>query len=206
MFDFLALITNKKYWLFHSRIICWVLRLKGISVGENFYIEGVPRLKIKGRPQDVVIGNRVSICGDIEISTHRGGKIVIEDNVRFDINMKLFAAEGRTLLIKTGAGAGGSSFEAYGDLTVGESDLFAGWNVIGRPSLINSPLENLSTRATVIGSDVWAGANVVIPYARHIHTGAIVAANAVVVDDVSENFIVAGVPAKVIAERTGKEE
>ena len=48
MFDFLALITNKKYWLFHSWMIKAVLKTYGISVGKNFYIEGVPRLKVKG--------------------------------------------------------------------------------------------------------------------------------------------------------------
>ena len=49
MFNFLALITNKKYWIFHSRIIKIILRRYGIKVGKNFYIEGVPKLKIRGK-------------------------------------------------------------------------------------------------------------------------------------------------------------
>lgn len=49
-----------------------------------------------------------------------------------------------------------------------------------------------------IGDNVWIGSNVTILQGITIGNGAIIGANAVVVHDVPENTVVAGVPAKVI--------
>ncbi|MGX5857990.1 CatB-related O-acetyltransferase [Dyadobacter jiangsuensis] len=51
---------------------------------------------------------------------------------------------------------------------------------------------------TIIGNDVWIGANVVIPGGIRIGDGAIVAAGAVVTKDIPPYAIVGGVPAKII--------
>ncbi len=53
----------------------------------------------------------------------------------------------------------------------------------------------------VIEDDVWIGANTTILKGVHIHKGSIIAAGAVVVGDVPEYTIVAGVPAKKIKDR-----
>lgn len=53
-----------------------------------------------------------------------------------------------------------------------------------------------------IGNDVWIGAHVVILKGVTIGDGAIVAAGAVVRDDVAPYSIVGGVPARMIGERT----
>lgn len=52
-----------------------------------------------------------------------------------------------------------------------------------------------------IGNDVWIGANSVITSGVSIADGAIIAAGSVVTKNVSENTIVAGVPAKCIKRR-----
>jgi len=52
-----------------------------------------------------------------------------------------------------------------------------------------------------IGRDVWIGAHSVILSGVNIGDGAVVAAGAVVRDDVLPNTIVGGIPAKVIGER-----
>lgn len=54
---------------------------------------------------------------------------------------------------------------------------------------------------TVIGNDVWIGANALIKSGVHIGNGAIIAAGAVVVKDVPPYAIVGGVPAKIIKYR-----
>lgn len=57
---------------------------------------------------------------------------------------------------------------------------------------------------TVIGNDVWIGANALIKSGVHIGDGAIIAAGAVVVKDVPSYAIVGGVPAKIIKYRFDK--
>ena len=54
---------------------------------------------------------------------------------------------------------------------------------------------------TIIGNDVWLGANIIVTAGCKIGDHAIVAAGSVVTKDVSEFAIVGGVPAKVIRYR-----
>lgn len=55
----------------------------------------------------------------------------------------------------------------------------------------------------VIGDDVWIGASVIVTAGSRIGTGAVVAAGSVVVGEVPDYAIVAGVPAKVLRYRVG---
>ena len=54
---------------------------------------------------------------------------------------------------------------------------------------------------SILGNDIWIGANVIIPGGIRVGTGAIVAAGAVVVKDVPPYAIVGGNPAKIIRYR-----
>ena len=58
--------------------------------------------------------------------------------------------------------------------------------------------QGVSTKAVVIGDDVWIGANAVILPGVTIGSHVVVAAGAVVTKDVPANTLVGGVPAKVI--------
>lgn len=58
---------------------------------------------------------------------------------------------------------------------------------------------------TIIGNDVWIGANVIVMDGVTIGTGAIVAAGAVITKDIEPYEIVGGVPAKVIKKRFEEE-
>lgn len=58
----------------------------------------------------------------------------------------------------------------------------------------------------IIDDDVWVGCNATILKGVHVHTGAIIAAGALVTKDVPEYSIVAGVPAKVIKMRWSMED
>lgn len=59
---------------------------------------------------------------------------------------------------------------------------------------------------TIIGNDVWIGANAVIKKGTHIADGAIVGASAVVTKDVPAYSIVVGNPAKVMKYRYNKND
>ena len=60
--------------------------------------------------------------------------------------------------------------------------------------------QGISTKPVVIGDDVWIGANAVILPGVTIGRHVVVAAGAVVTNDVPDNCIVGGVPAKIIKE------
>jgi maltose O-acetyltransferase len=58
---------------------------------------------------------------------------------------------------------------------------------------------------TYIGDDVWLGANTIITAGCHIGNHAVVAAGAVVTNDVPDYAVVGGVPAKIIKYRNRDE-
>lgn len=68
--------------------------------------------------------------------------------------------------------------------------------------------ENLfeQSKHTVIGNDVWIGCNVVVIDGVKVGDGAIIAAGAVVVEDVQPFAIVAGIPAKILKKRFTDEQ
>lgn len=62
-------------------------------------------------------------------------------------------------------------------------------------------LQGKVTKETTIGDDVWIGANVVITAGVNVHSHSVVAAGAIVTDDVPEYAIVGGNPARFIRDR-----
>lgn len=69
---------------------------------------------------------------------------------------------------------------------------------IGAGAVLAGVLEPPSNDPVVIEDDVLIGANAVILEGIHVGKGAVVAAGAVVISDVPEKTVVAGVPAKII--------
>ncbi|MBF0576526.1 CatB-related O-acetyltransferase [Dysgonomonas sp. GY617] len=67
-------------------------------------------------------------------------------------------------------------------------------------SFCNESKFNESTK-TIIGNDVWLGANVIVLNGVSIGNGAIIAAGAVVTKDVPAYSIVGGIPAKILKYR-----
>lgn len=61
--------------------------------------------------------------------------------------------------------------------------------------------QGIATSPVYIKDNVWLGHGAVITKGITVHTGAIVAANAVVTKDVPENAIVGGVPARILKYR-----
>lgn len=57
---------------------------------------------------------------------------------------------------------------------------------------------SLNKEKTIIGNDVWLGANVVVLQGVKIGDGAIIGANAVVTKDIPDYAIAVGVPAQII--------
>ncbi|MDR2157043.1 MAG: 2,3,4,5-tetrahydropyridine-2,6-dicarboxylate N-acetyltransferase [Clostridiales Family XIII bacterium] len=77
---------------------------------------------------------------------------------------------------------------------------------IGAGAVLAGVIEPPNARPVVVEDDVLIGANAVILEGVRIGKGAVVAAGAVVIDDVPERTVVAGVPAAVIKRREETDE
>lgn len=62
-------------------------------------------------------------------------------------------------------------------------------------------MQGTERKGVIIGNNIWIGAKVTVLDGVKIGSGSVIAAGAVVVKDIPDNCIVAGVPAKVISYR-----
>jgi acetyltransferase-like isoleucine patch superfamily enzyme len=207
MFEFLAFITNKKYWFLHSFLIKIILKVYGIKVGENFYCEGIPKLKIRGKSENIIICDNVSFLGDVDLRNRENGKIIIENNVRIEGNVRIVSA--REGIIKIGSN---SVVCAYSILNGGADIIIGKYCLISARVSINANEHEFKKndfirkqgfihKNVIIEDDVLVGVNVAINKGVTIKKGSIIGANSVVTKDTEDFCIYAGTPAKKIGER-----
>jgi 2,3,4,5-tetrahydropyridine-2-carboxylate N-succinyltransferase/tetrahydrodipicolinate N-acetyltransferase len=77
---------------------------------------------------------------------------------------------------------------------------------IGAGTVLAGVVEPPSAEPVIIEDDVVIGANAVVLEGIRVKRGAVVAAGAVVIEDVPENAVVAGVPARIIKMKDEKAE
>ena len=208
MFNLLALIIGKRYWRIHSIFIRQLLLLHGIEVGKNFYIEGIPKLKIRGKARNIRIGNNVSVLGDIDLRNREQGKIFIEDHVTIERDCRFVAAREGTLSI--GEGSVITAFAIInggGDIIIGNkcvigprASLNANEHLYARDQFIRD--QGFTHAAIHIEDDCWLAANVCINKGVRLTQGTVIGANSVVTKSTDKYSINVGVPARKIAERT----
>ncbi len=204
----LSLIFGWKIFTLYSKLISIILKIKGMKVGKNFYIQGVPFLKIRGNINDIHIGENVSINGDIDIRNRENGKITIANDVSIDTNSRFISANNAILNIETGCRIGPYSiFNCGEDIIIGKNCIFGGYcyfqssnHGFKKSELIKNQKHTYGKIS--IGEGVWIGAHVNILAGVSIGDGAVIGANAVVTKDIPPNSIAVGAPAKVIAYRT----
>lgn len=203
MFEFFALITNKRYWYFHSFIIKIILKMYGIKIGKNFYCEGVPKLKIKGKAKNITIGDDVCFLGNIDLRNRENGKIIIGNQVALEDNVRLVSANDSILKIGNNTGIGSFTIINSGvDIIIGEHCLISGMcyiqssdHGIQKDKLIVE--QNHTYGKIAIGDDVWIGSNATITKGAILKDGCVVGAKSLVkAGEYEENSILVGVPAK----------
>lgn len=203
----LAFFFGEFVYRLNSCLVTGLLRLRGVRVGKGLYIQGVPRLKIRGRAKDITIGNNVKILGDIDIRNREKGAIIIEDDVTIDEGCRLVAANLATLRIGKESRIGLFTVINCGDdILIGARVLVSGFCYIqssnhGIKKGIPVQYQPHTYGKIKIGADVWLGSHVTILPNVTIGDGAVIGAKAVVSRSIRENGIFAGVPAKEIGER-----
>lgn len=120
-------------------------------------------------------------------------------NVRLRMPVYVYRPE---MLTFTGSADVGEMvvLRAGGRIAIGDRVLIAaGAAVVSTGHPLQLPRWNVTEEAPIaIGDDVWIGAHAVILPGVSIGEGAVVAAGAVVADDVPPFTIVAGVPARIV--------
>ena len=198
---------KKFYWILFSLIIRLVLKFHGIKVGNKFYIEGIPKLKINGKGSNIEIGENVSIFGTVDLRNREEGKIIIENGVKIDTNTRIVAARNGLIKIDEDSVIGPFTImNGGGNISIGKKVIFAKNISINANDHKYEKFDNIRDQGfvygdVVIGDDVWLGANVCVNKGVTIKKGSIVGANAVVTKDTDPYSINVGVPSKKISER-----
>lgn len=207
MYRLLPLIVGKRYWVIHSWVIKIILLLKGIRVGKNFRILGIPNLKIAGKPGNIMIGNNVYVEGNIDLRNREKGSIIIEDDVTIDKDCRFVSANDAVLKIGKGTHLGFNNiFNCGANLTFGHKCLTAGLVYINSSDHLTMKSKFILDQGyhhapITIGDDVWIGGHVIIKQGVKIGDGAIIGANSVVTKNIPPYKIAIGSPAVVIKDR-----
>jgi acetyltransferase-like isoleucine patch superfamily enzyme len=159
-----------------------------IAIGDNVVIDDACCLDAKGTTnQGIVIGDGVFV-GRNTILSCKNGDILLEDHANIGFNVEVFSAS---------------------RVRVGKSVLIAAYTyLVGGDHLydrVDVPVlyQGRTAQGIDVGDHVWLGAHVVVTDGSRIGRDAIVGAGAVVVGEIPEFNIAAGVPAKVIRDRRG---
>ena len=172
-----------KFTLLH-KIRQFTLRRKIDTLGENVFIE--KNVKILRFPKNVQIGNQVVLKEGARIcSCNQNAKINIGENTTFGYHSFLFSSESIEI---------GNNCLIAPFVYIVDSD-----HNIEKGKLINE--QPNSTAPVQIGNDVWIGTGAKFLKGVSIENGAVIAAGAIVRNDVKAYEIHGGIPAKKISDR-----
>lgn len=159
-----------------------------IAIADDVVIDDGCCLDAKGTTNaGISIGSGVFV-GRNTILSCKNGDIVLEDRANLGFNVEIFSAA---------------------RVRVGKSVLIAAYTyLVGGDHLydrVDLPVldQGRTAKGIDIGDHAWLGAHVVVTDGARVGRDAIVGAGAVVVGEVPEFCIAAGVPAKVIRDRRG---
>ena len=161
----------------HIRVVHF--KLLGIIIGKGCYID--TGVIISG---NVSIGDGCSISSNSYIGTSFGGRVEIGNRCHIG-KMNQIGSSGSKVLIKDDF-----IFAPFVSIT-------DGIHAFKDKSLIikNSPVLTSSIK---IGTNVWLGSEVMVMQGVEIGSGAVIGAKALVKNNIPENAVGVGIPAKVI--------
>ena len=205
-FDFKNKILNLIPAIF-SPLYKIVLIIFGSKIGKNVKFNGKIYFKIKGSFKNLIIKNNVIFGKNVDLRNRENGKIILNDSVYLDDNVRIIAArEGIVSIGKYSEIGINTVINSGGNLDVGEFVLIAN-NVnintsthqIFKDKYIKD--QNHIHGKVSIEDDVWIGGYTTIVMNTKIGLGAVVGANSFVNSDLREFSINVGSPAKEINQR-----
>jgi acetyltransferase-like isoleucine patch superfamily enzyme len=162
-----------------------------IVIGDNVVIDDGCCLDAKGSDNTgITIGTGVFV-GRNTILSCKNGDIIVDDHANLGFNCEIFSAS---------------------RVRVGKSVLMAAYTyLVGGDHLydrVDIPVleQGRTARGVEVDDNVWLGTHVVVTDGSKVGRDAIIGAGAVVVGEIPEFAIAAGIPAKVMRDRRPKTE
>ncbi len=199
------LIINK---LFINSFFYKILLISlGIKVGVNTKFLGPINFIITGKIENILLGDDILFHKNITLKVRENGKIIINNKVVLDENVRLVAAREGAIEIGEGTNIGANTIINSGGVTkIGKYCLISNncnINSSSHGTSINNYIMDQSHHhgKIIIENDVWLGGFVTIAIDSHLKEGVIVGANSFVNSILPEYSINVGCPTKQIGSR-----
>jgi acetyltransferase-like isoleucine patch superfamily enzyme len=198
----LRFVLSQPSVAFHQR----QLRRAGVECGPYVWISARPDIALGGE-SSCSIADGTFIPTPVQIRGNDRGRIVIGNNCSLDTMARLFAANDALLLLEDNVAIGPYNIiNAFDDCTIRKNSMLGPYvniNCADHGLELGEPMrfQPGSYGPVLIEEDCWIGSHAVILKGVTISEGAVVAAGAVVTEDVPAYAIVGGVPARVIGNR-----
>jgi acetyltransferase-like isoleucine patch superfamily enzyme len=170
--------------LLAGRLRAFVLRLRGARVAPKCAVGS--RL-VARHPRGITLGTRVEIEHDVYLK-------LTNPDATLTVGPHTFIGRGCEIDVSTAV--------VIGEHTLLAPGVFITDHTHNRSRAMRLDEQGVRDAPVTIGNDAWIGAHAVIMAGVTIGDGAVVGAGAVVTKDVPPYAIAAGVPARVIGERT----
>jgi len=164
-----------------------------------------PKVHFRNKNGNLFIGNRLVLGQVWDLGSYKPSDLLLFEKSEFHAENFVFYT-GFQVVVNKGArlsiGSGYANYyvkiDCFEKISIGQ-DVAISHNVIIRDSDSHA-ISSGSTKPApiIIGNHVWIGMNSIILKGVHIGNGAVIAAGAVVTQDVPDNCLVGGVPAKII--------
>lgn len=206
---YLLMYSNRTLLFFVNYLLLWLQR----KIQPNFSIGSNPRIlttnvfKAEMPHSQISVGDSIIVYNNCDILVTGNGQLTIGNYCIIGSNFRLYCKEkivlGNSVLISWNVLITDYDAHAIDPHTRYQEILYLQKNFHPSFAFTDLPLiENFQpsyiTRPVVIEDNVWIGANAMILKGVHIGSSSIVAAGAVVTNDVPERCVVAGNPARVV--------
>jgi acetyltransferase-like isoleucine patch superfamily enzyme len=185
-------------------VIRMLMRWAGIKIGRNSKLHGRVRVKLRGKPENIIIGNDVVLGNNVDLRNRENGCIVLHDKVCLDDNVRIVAARNGKVEINTGTEIGEHTIiNSGGAVYIGRFCMIAKSVSINSSShgtaksqfVKNQPHEHGTVH---IGDDVWMGGSVSVVMNTRIGEGVVIGANSMVRGEIPNYAVCVGTPAEII--------
>ena len=151
----------------------------------------------------VSLGTGVKFFKDVRLSAVENGRIRLGNYCGLDERVTILARQGLLSIGSQGHVGIGSIITCRQSITIGDHALIAEYVTIRDQDHryggdVPTAKNGFETSPIVIGNNVWIGAKATITRGVTIGDNAVIAAGAVVINDVPPNAIAGGVPAKIL--------